>query len=190
MSQPPQIPDRISSLLPDSYKTDLVVHKKRKASTASTISASSGISEFLATKVKLLSDDLENVDYRNGLRQTSGIISTTEIAEAEKRISESSELSQKEFLVIKRQRKTIADDMANEISRHKVENAYAQTIIGKVMAATGNLNKSTFNQTKLRQDVEHYYGALKASEDGEQQAYCALTGWRLSDRLRAAHLVP
>lgn len=191
MSQLPQIPDKISSLLPNSYKADLVNLKKRKASTASTISAASGISEFLDTKVKLLGDDIEIADlYRKGLRQISGTISAKDIAEQEKIISESSESSLKELLVIKRQRKTIAEDMADTISRQKVEEAYAQTLVGKVMAATGNPKKSTFNQTKFRQDVEHYYGASRMNEYGEKQAHCALTGWRLSNGLRAAHLVP
>lgn len=167
MSRRPEIPDRLSSLILNSFQEELIVLEKRKASAGSSISGLSGIWEFLDTKIKLLGIgiDLEVADvYREGLRQVSGNISAKETAAEEEMITVGADSSPKELLVIKRQPRAVVEDMADDVSRQNLEDAYTQGIVGKVMAASGNQKRSKFNKSKFRKDVEEYYSAHSHEE--------------------------
>lgn len=125
--------------------------------------------------------------YRQGLRQVSASIPAKEMEDHEKRIDDNSDACMTEFLVIKRQRKTFAEDLAEQVPRQDIEDAYTQTMVRKVMAATGKPKKSNLNQSKFRKAVEEYYGHDKSESQG---MCCPLTGWSPSGDLRAAHIVP
>lgn len=68
------------------------------------------------------------------------------------------------------------EDMKDGISRHKVEDLYTQTMVVKVMAASGKPKKITFNQAKFRKDLEAYYDGHKTDEIGDSYDYCVVTG--------------
>jgi hypothetical protein len=147
MLNPPVIPERMSSLLPEARRIKLRENRQRQASYAS--AASTTISEFLEEKILSCELDMEYLkSYKGGLG-------------------------------LKKQKQDKDVDVA------LLERAYTNTIVPRVMAASGKQRKGSFKQSNFRKAVLNFYNA--ADNDS---AYCHLTGWWQSKDVRAAHLVP
>jgi hypothetical protein len=81
--------------------------------------------------------------------------------------------------------------LAEERSNYpRLEDAYASLMMNKLMSASAKQKKSNHDQAKFRKDCLEYYQALEENEAGDKIAYCHLTGWDITDNIKAAHLVP
>ena len=157
------------------------------------LSTCSEVSEFLAQKIEELSQGVEYHDkFLEGLNAAleSGKITQEGFDEARSSTLEKRTGEVRELVVAKRQRKFIEEDMQeDEGLQDKLENAYAETMMTRVMLATVTQPKSKFDVKQFRKDVEKYYDAVQLSE-GTKEAWCCLTGWNMSDDTKAAYLVP
>ncbi|OXV09941.1 hypothetical protein Egran_02296 [Elaphomyces granulatus] len=198
MLNPPVIPERMSSLLPEARRIKLRENRQRHASYAS--AASTTISEFLEEKILSCELDMEYLkSYKGGLQQANptDAISKEDIDEEVGKILNRFEPLYEEVKILKRQRKYIIEDLEVDMSDLKkqkqdkdvdvalLERAYTNTIVPRVMAASGKQRKGSFKQSNFRKAVLNFYNA--ADNDS---AYCHLTGWWQSKDVRAAHLVP
>jgi hypothetical protein len=190
MFKRPPIPERFSS-----RRKTLLERKERHrtVSQSSKISTNSTVSEFLEAKVKDLRSEIDYLnDYRNGLLELDSTATpadpefATTVTSAMKRLRERED----ELLVIKRQRKTLIDDVNEALDDcDLVEAAYANIIVNKVMLA-GRQNKRGFNRKKFSEKVDNYYKAAKI-EHGERYRWChILAQWIPHKDVRAAHIVP
>jgi hypothetical protein len=151
---------------------------------------------------KILSCELDMEylkSYKGGLQQANptDAISKEEIDEEVGKILNRFEPLYEEVKILKRQRKYIIEDIEVDMSDLKkqkqdkdvdvalLERAYTNTIVPRVMAASGKQRKGSFKQSNFRKAVLNFYNA--ADNDS---AYCHLTGWWQSKDVRAAHLVP
>lgn len=189
----PPIPERFSSAMPSSRQESLR-SKLRQVSHSSQISATSSTSEFI--EHKLLNIGAE-IDYLNTYKH--GVLELYEHPEMEKdevyKELESIEKRvlplEREFVVVKRQKKIVEEDLAEETSLHEtMEDAYASIMVSKVMLATGKQKKRRFGQSKFKKDVLSYYNASR-TENGYEETYCHLLHtWLPAKTVESAHLVP
>lgn len=156
MSQRPPIPERYSLLMPGSVQENLEVIKTRKASAMSALSAlsaSSQVSDFLAHKIETLSQGVEYQDeYLEGLRVTlhAGELSQEDF-DQELSSALATKKEMRERVVAKRQRKFIQEDMEEEEGlQNRLESAYAQSMMNRVMIASRRPPKSHFDQKKVQ----------------------------------------
>jgi hypothetical protein len=77
-------------------------------------------------------------------------------------------LIESELVVLKRQKKTIQDDLDESIpKRQTIQDAYASVLCHKVMSASGKQKGRKFDQERFRKDVGEYYETLRC-EGGEK----------------------
>ncbi|KAJ9208722.1 hypothetical protein C8Q69DRAFT_460581 [Paecilomyces variotii] len=199
------VPERHSSLMSPGHQ-NAILHRttisySRRVSAASTISATSSISQFVDQKAKVLEADLELLKaYRDGLSdlKTTKKIDIGEYDKTFREVENRKRQLDKENLVLKRQRKILEEDIDDEISANIgashgeldkiMEIAYSSLVTDKVMAAS---NLSTqgpkHNQSKYRQAVIKYLSA----KPHEGLVWCHILGRHIPSRLTiAAHIVP
>lgn len=191
----PPIPEHYSSLVPAARRGELETSKRRTVSAASEISLASSTSEFVDRKIDDVTANLQYVELlRRFLTEAfhDGQLAESRYNEAMNDCLENIRPREQELVVLKRQKKIILEDLAEEAPQYtKMEDAYASIITNKVMGASGRLQrKKRFNQGKFRTNVMEYYGASKRNEEGDKQEYCHLTGWILEGHVKAAHIVP
>ncbi|KAK2812582.1 hypothetical protein FQN50_001226 [Emmonsiellopsis sp. PD_5] len=204
------IPERYSSLMNQTRRTNLAEMKSRAASACSTTStASSTISEFLENRVKICQLQMDYfASYQDGMKEAlqKKEVSEDDYHEEVGQLDQQYEPIVQELKVLARQRKFLEEDIeegvciqakrlktekANDAGAELIERAYVSALVSKVMTATAKQKKRKFDQSKFRKDVLEYYGAARqAKAEAEREAYCHLTGWWLADDIKAAHLVP
>ncbi|KFY24849.1 hypothetical protein V493_04993 [Pseudogymnoascus sp. VKM F-4281 (FW-2241)] len=167
------------------------------ATTFSTLSSASATStcDFLEAKIESLSADIA---MRNGVldalcaakkrKETAESDFQDDIDKTDAELT----VAKRELVTIKRQKKTIKDDMDEFQPSYKtVPDAYAETMAVRIMAATGRQKKGkAFDQGAFRERVLDYYGAKMVGADGNVKKYCHLTGWQPALNVRCAHIVP
>lgn len=144
---------KYASLLSDESLEHLKEIKSRKVSAAATVSASSGVSEFLDYKIK----DVElDIDYAE--RSKKGVVEAYEKKSLEKEeffkaletIKEEGQKKKKGYVTLKRQRKLIEDDI-EEGTESDLEQAYASAMVNRVRIPE-QLTQSKRNIKKRTQD--------------------------------------
>lgn len=190
---------RCSSLMPPPTQAKLRDHQTRKVSTTSNISvASSSVSDFLAEKLNQLQEDQDfHRTYRKGLQDAKDEMDQDEYQGELDFVIEALASTNHDLNALQKSKRIIEKDIDEAITTYKrdrkeepdvdfYERAYANSIVPRVMTASGNQKRvfSKHQQAKFRKDVLDRYGA---AEDGG--AWCHLTGWWPSARVKAAHLV-
>lgn len=182
---------KYASLMPPHRQEELRKIERRTASAVSAVSIQSSASDLLEEKILAISTEIEYTEIvRAGLKEALEARKIKE-EEAQRLLSdvEDYEDSQtREFVTIKRQRKLIEDDIAED-STTSTEEAYATSMLHRVLGATAKTTKTKFDQSGFRKSVEEYYGAMEM-RDGMKFAHCAVLGWVPSSQVKAAHLVP
>ena len=145
---------KYSSILSTESRQHLSELKVRKSSAASTVSASSDVSDFLDYKIKDAALDIDYTEkYKQGVVEAcyNKKITKDELSAALKEIKKDGEKKKKEYVAIKRQRKLIQDDM--EESRTKdLEKAYAAAMTNRVRIPP-QLNKVAHNSKKRTKTI-------------------------------------
>ena len=74
----------------------------------------------------------------------------------------------------------------------RLEDAYGEILMNRVMAATAKPGKKRYNQSAFKKRVIAFCGAERDSEnDGDiGSIWCHLTGWQTLEDVKAAHIVP
>ena len=160
------------------------------------VSSASSAAEFVVSKIEDVSLGIEYVDeMRKGLKEAfdDGNLPASQYKDAIEDVEKYSKPKEREIVVLKRQKKLIKDDLEENLPSHtRLEDAYANIIMNKVMAATAKLKKKRYNQSAFKKGVIIFYGAERDSEnDGEiDSLWCHLTGWQALADVKAAHIVP
>ena len=192
----PQISERFSSLLSVPRQQGLREIQKRKASASSTLSKAVSVADFVESKVV---DDSIGLEYINemsrGLKEAlqGGHLAAAHYNEAMQDIDKYRTPKESKFVLLKRQKKLIKDDLDETLpSATTIADAYANVIMNKVMAATADQKKKKSNQHKFRTAVIKYYGAAASSinEGDKDIVWCHLTGYFPKEYVKAAHIVP
>jgi hypothetical protein len=196
----PQLPLRISSLLPAGRKKRTREDfQKRSVSIESRLSTTSSVNEFINLKVKNIEDEMK---YYTRLKQDIFLsFRTNEITE--KQYEDGLQDLQKglaelhdEEAVLKRQRKLLEEDIADEMPLYSdVEEAYRNILVSKVAAASSNQSRRghKFDKSRFRRQVKQFYGSsqeIRSGKTSENQSFCVIFGWLPQGSTSAAHLVP
>ena len=115
--------------------------------------------------------------YREGLEEAFGA------KKLEKRVyeSETEEVNEnivsleREFVTVKRQKRTLEEDIVDAMDVKELEDAYAESMMRRVLAATAKQPKQRFDKSGFRKSVEVFYGAA-AIMDEIPQAQCCIAG--------------
>ena len=192
----PEIPERHSSLFSRSRRNRLDDILKRKTSVASMASSTSSISDFVGSKIDDVSLNIEYADeMRKGLKEAleDGNLHAQQYKEAIEDVEKYKKPKGREIVILKRQKKLIKDDLDEALPLHtKLEDAYANILMNKVMAATAKSKKNKYDQSVFKKLVFAYYGAERDSlDDGKiDESWCHLTGWHPARNIKTAHIVP
>ena len=202
---PPTIPERFSSLLPEARKEKLASLLKRKVSSTSQVSVTSTIADFIDAKTEALESDFMYSDTQR-LYLTDALKDKTltqgQFDDLAKDLPSQQHLDnvQTELKVLKKHRKLVEDDLQEiEPEKMHLESAYISLMITRVEAATTKAPKmgSKVNRTDFRNLVFLKYAGRRYNEEAEQEEhFCCITGWygAISEKkvspVRAAHIVP
>ena len=180
---------------------DVELLSKRSASAMTAISQLSTTSttdDFINAKIESISADLalnkKLKDYFEGAKTKRKVAATDE--EEQKQYDDAIgtlelEVNQKEreLVTLKRQKKTIADDMDDLLPQcSTIGAAYSSVLMSKIMSASKQ-GKKRFDQREFSKAVLSYYGALRTGS-GHAEKYCHVTGWQHEKNIKCAHLVP
>ncbi|KUL89945.1 hypothetical protein ZTR_02890 [Talaromyces verruculosus] len=183
----PPIPPRISSLIPQEAQQKIAEHDKqvrKQKSNVSLLSIKSSISDYLEEKFKECEYDLAaSVARLSALQQAveQGTLTQEEYYNAatpffeyqKERFDEKKHLSQ--------HRRFLEADMSEEVESKKLrfdepsiefyQRAYANSIVPRVMNATGRQPKTNFDSKRFRWDLLNEYDALDPG-NGCPRAWC------------------
>jgi hypothetical protein len=198
MASRPPIPQRYSSLIPESSQKDMEILSKRTVSAMtamSQLSTTSSTNDFIDAKIETISADLAvNSKFKDflGSARKRKVLGDEEYDDAMKDLE--SEVSQKEreLITLKRQKKIIADDIDEVLPQYDtIERAYCSVLMSKIMSASGKQKKAKkFDQSAYSKAVLSFYGAVRSTDSGDVEKYCHLTGWLPEKQVKCAHLVP
>ncbi|CAG8923374.1 unnamed protein product [Penicillium salamii] len=209
MACPFPIPERLSSLMSASQRSNLKEHQKRSVSSASAVSdismrsTDTTASDFLAAKIEQLESETSYIAaIKAGLDEVSskGVLTDMdyrkELAPYLIRIRS----AKSTIRVLKRQRKALEADLTETMKAEKrprtqppsddglLERAYRDTIVSRVMRAEGKQRGKPFDHSTFKKEVNDYYSTV--SNNG-QKTWCHVLGMFVERRrVKAAHLVP
>jgi hypothetical protein len=204
--RPPNIPERVSSLMPLERQRAIQSTSQRTASATSqlsNLSIESSASDFLDAKIDEMETELDYIRcVREGYKEAteSNALMSSEIREGLKPFLRSFRSSSQMLQVVKRQRLLIVEDLDDELENKRqrtcepndhslLERAYKDVIVPRVMGATGRQKTVRFDQSAFKKDVYEYYG-LKEHCPADH-GYCHVLKKILpSPLIKTAHLVP
>lgn len=203
------LPDEHVELMPAKSREALSALYKRSVSAAtdaSQISVNLTVSEFLEKKAILLMSGIDFYrEYQNGLLDAmdTGALTTEEYQTTMEKYDKEYGPIYKELRVLKRQRRTLEQDieeereqklpnLAPEQSKGSLERAYSSAMDSRLMGTIGQ-SREEFNQgkrfqTKFWKDLIDYYHAAKPPIG--KRIWCHILGWCLKEEIKAAHFVP
>ncbi|KAK0113784.1 hypothetical protein ONS95_014034 [Cadophora gregata] len=204
---PPQIPPRISSLIPAQKRKALDKYTERKASSSSKLSTATTTIEFIDAKNEELNTGIEEGVQTMALLQEafkSRVITIDDYQSAAEELKRHRSLIDDELRVVKRQKRALAQDIEQEMPTYGIlSEAYSSAMSSKVMAATANMKvemvldeekgklvKKKFDKKTFKTRVMDWYGATKNDDEAGRQSYCVVSGWQAAENVSAAHLVP
>ncbi|RMJ23805.1 hypothetical protein PHISP_05326 [Aspergillus sp. HF37] len=200
---------KYSSLMPPITQATLTQRSRdvSAASDMSNLSMNSKVSDFLEQKIRLHRASIDYIrDYSDGLRHamSSNQLRKEDYEREMMDIDRQIEPVVEELKVLNGQRRTLELDLAEsyedsgkKLKRQRVspepsvefmEQAYASTVVSRVMAASKQKSRR-FDQSQFRKDVIKYLNA-DADPEGSGRVWCHLSGWLPKQRVKAAHLVP
>lgn len=92
-------------------------------------------------------------------------------------------------MTVKRQRKLLEEDLPERPDSKQLEEAYAESMMQRLLVATSKQPKKKFVTGEFRRAVMDYYGAA-AEVNGIQMLHCPLAGWVVPEDVKFAHIVP
>jgi hypothetical protein len=198
MASWPPIPQRYSSLVPESSLKDMEILSKRTVSAMTAISQlsmTSSTDDFIDAKIESISAHLAvNSKFRDffGIAKKSKIFTDEEYDDAVKELQSEVDQKERELITLKRQKKVISDDIDEVLPQYStIEGAYSSVLRAKIMSATGKQKKGkSFDQSAFSKAVLSYYGAVRRLDAESTEKYCHLLGWLPEDDVKCAHLVP
>lgn len=189
-------------LMPPGIQTQIRNNSRSISGVSGVSVASSAVSDFLEEKIKSHDLELEYLrTYQAGLQaaRDTGDLPERDLLDQLGETIDRFEAVSNESTVLKRQRTILEQDLEDEAGGTKrqrgnddepdvtfLERAYTDTIVPRVMNASGKQRKSRFDQNAFEKDVLMFYEAKR--EDG--LVFCHLTGWKPAELVKAAHLVP
>ena len=200
--------DKFFGLLPVPSQRKLSAIRDRQVSIASAISTATEVEDFVAKRLEIDQSELEyQTERRIQLRKLfeDHKLAKQDFNEAMAESNATSKLPQERLHVLKRQRKTVNEDFAAEGSPNNLELSYVTMLAEKFTAASERRDPSSsgvsskdkkgrnkHQQAEFRKAILDRYAATRVEgSDEEHQVYCHISGsWRLSDEVRAAHIVP
>lgn len=99
---------------------------------------------------------------------------------------------ERELVILKRQKKAIADDVDEALQRYPtIEDAYSSALLTKVISASKKWKKAP-EQSLYAKRVPSYYDSVKPTPSGDYaEKYCHLKAiWLDRMSIKCAHLVP
>lgn len=200
MSNIPEIPPAILSRLPNSARDEIVVRRQRSMQEMESIRECRSVSDFLESRIRLLTNDMEYIASAHkslDFALDESTLSAQEFRDALKPFMPPARLISNELKTLKRQRKIIRDDLEEEMAIEKrlrtglpgpalYVKAYTDSILRRVMFACGKQKaEKGFNARAFKTSVNSYYGIQ------QDAGFCHITGdvWPAKD-VKAAHIVP
>ena len=187
----PVIPKRVSSLLSAPGREEVNSLLAKREFSASKVSLSSTTDEFLELKMDDFETSMECFDVVKkhlDIALEEGRVAREEYNKAVAEIDEQRYPYAKQHNALKRQRKTLKDDMKESEPHEKLEELYTSLMCRVVMSASGKQKKTTKNEQKhFHRACLTYYQAL---DEKPGFACCHLTGWDIKAYVKATHIVP
>jgi hypothetical protein len=220
MAQRPIIPERLSTLLPAAWQQCLDEIKARRVSGSSNLTTASDFLEeqirtlssdldyVRAYRTGLrkesdripkrdLDEEVHEIEEVEDDRQESLAVFKRQRKIIEEDLAEEAakilppEPTTPEKTPAKAPQYTTPEKPDQPVPREVIKQAFANSIVERVMTASSRQKKSKFDQASFRRSVEEFYGAVKYGEKGEKLAvHCAVTGWQEPSLVKAAHIVP
>ncbi|KAK5445268.1 hypothetical protein LTS15_010049 [Exophiala xenobiotica] len=202
------------NLMPPPRRQQLHEQRQRTASIKSTLSdrsiTESTTSEFLEKQLELVQSEFK---YQRLIYDGLAEVESETAEQKQQSLKQTWEAMKplgRELKELKRRWRGITQDFDDEIKVQKrrapvesgltmedMEQAYLNTIVARVMAASANQCKKPFNQGRFRTRVLDYYGVLgdpvtpESPKEEIQQVWCSLIGEYFdAPKVKAAHLVP
>lgn len=211
MSKRPEIPERVSSLMPAARKDALNNHQQRSVSATSQLfqaSVDSNVSEYLEASVTAMQSELDWIRcFRDGLDEAraKSLLSDTEFEEQIRPFINAFRSTSTSLNVWKRHRRSVEDEREEDLQKLRIkkrrteapdssflDRAYASAIVSRVMAASAKQKGKSFNRSEFRARVSRFYGIDDFIVDNPDHAglsWCHVFGsWE--DSIKTAHLVP
>jgi hypothetical protein len=142
--------------------------------------------------VESLSADLDlDVKFRElfAKAREQNAFTDGEYVEAIKELETEVGTEERELVTLKRQRKTISDDIDDVLPRYsRIEDAYTSVLATKVIPAPSK--GKPFEQSTSAKTVLSFYGAVRRTDSGHVEKYCHLTGWLPGKQIKCAYIVP
>ncbi|KAL4788728.1 hypothetical protein BJX76DRAFT_3880 [Aspergillus varians] len=207
MSNPPVIPERISSLMPPNRQLALSQQRLRSTSAmtrVSQMSSNSAVSEFLEAKFSTMQAELDWIRCAtDGLNEAKAqsLLTDTEFVEELQPILDAFRKTTKTLTVHKRHERTLEDDLDEQTATKRqrtageepdpdfLHRAYASTMVSRVMAASAKQRVTKFDQSKFKREVIKYY--TPEENIRTEHVWCHILGkWVYHKGVKAAHIVP
>lgn len=128
--------------------------------------------------------------YRRGLEEVyaSRALNKRDYEEESESLEESTTALQREQVILKRQRKTLKEDLMEKPGTKQLEEAYMASVTERVKAVTAKQPKQKFHTKEFRSNIEKYYGAAEIRDD-VRKVHCPLAGWWESEDVECTHIV-
>ncbi|KAJ5898882.1 hypothetical protein N7495_003626 [Penicillium taxi] len=201
-----QVPARVSSLMTRTRQDELNTYQARSVSSASRLSEisqtciESTVSDFLSEKIlQLENQSLYICSIKEGLDEANlaNAIDDQEYRTHLNPLISKLRSTSSTLFVLKRQRNILEEDFTDTLALEKrprvvgppnedlLERAYRDTILPRVMKASGKQKAQHFNAAQFKDEVKRYYGIEN------DISWCHILGMYLSPPLvKAAHIVP
>jgi len=191
----PSIPERFSSLVPNSHKTEMETLSKRRVSAMSQLSVASSTNDFINAKIENLEAEIAiNRNYKlffQGAKRRK-TLTNDEYNDSIKDLELEVKEQENQLMVIRRQHKIISEDIDEVLPEYStIEGAYSSVLMAKIMFASSKQRKEKkFNQSAYSKNVLSFYGAERQGGNEAVEKYCHITGWQPGKFVKCAHLVP
>lgn len=210
MSIPQKYFQKYLSLLSDQSRKNLIDIEASNAGRLSSFSVLADLSRFSAgAEIPVRLDykycELEfKIDYlqefKDGLIGAHALkkLERENLFEALSAVKDEHRRKKEEFVLLKRQRKIIEEDILEMVPMETIESAYS-IITSSQVKLRQELSRMNQTQTKganqvFQKAVKTYYDVVGYNEDfvlPERMVYCMVTrNWWLSNQAKAVHIVP
>ena len=162
-------------------------------------SAASSTNEYVGAKIERISTDLAMNGILRECYKDADILkflTREEYRDATRELHMEVDQQERELTILKRQRKTISDDVYEVLPRYStMEGAYSSILMAKIVSASGMQRKGGQSSQRIKSEaVLSFYGAVRERDVGDNfvdsQRYCHIFGWLPEKSVNCVHLVP
>ncbi|PGH17967.1 hypothetical protein AJ79_00866 [Helicocarpus griseus UAMH5409] len=191
----PLTPDDFLDLMSTSEREDIDAKKKQLQTFSFKDRHPTTGSQFINRKLTKLSVELEYIgSFKDALVKMRRMRLGVEmgVTRTVLHIKERMHLLESESVMLKRQRKFIAEDLDDEISHHYTFHvAYSSLRKSGVMRRSMDIGRDRFDYPAFKEEVTRYYEASRAGRNGSTKIWCHLLGCHLpANCVKAVQLVP